>query len=167
MASPKSSIDIAVKVTAPNKSLRGSLKFTYSAKGAHVEANGDIYLPADGVEVTLRFHLETQYIVVVGAAGRERLPVSFDPGSGRSGKDALAIWREGDARQRFPSLVFSGPALSTSADGRANAVVATTDANQEREIFEYSIAVVVQRRNGRQFRKVHDPRIKNGGIGAD
>ncbi len=100
-----------------------------------------------------------------GAAGTQRLPVSFDPGSGKSGKDALTIWRERDAKQRFPTLVFSGPALSTAADGRANAVVATTDINQQGEIFEYALAVIVERPGGRQFRKIDDPRIINGGIG--
>lgn len=164
MASPKGSIDIAVKVTAPKKSLRGALNFTYSAKGARVDANGDIYLPDDGNEVTLRFHLESKYISVDGSAGMQRLPISFDPGSGRSAQDAFAVWREGDARRRFPSPVFNHPALSTSADGRANAVISITDQNERPQVFEYSLAVLVRRSNGRKFRKVHDPRIRNGGV---
>lgn len=164
MARSKPSIDIMVKITAPKKTLRGQFQFSYSSKDLRVHSNGDIYLSGDDNEVTLKFHLETKFIVVHGVAGVQHLPVSFDPGSGDSGRNALTIWREGDARQRFPSLVFDDPALSTSAGGRANAVVATTDTNQLPEVYKYSLGVVVTRTSGRQFRKVDDPRIRNGGV---
>ncbi len=157
-------IDIMVKIKAHQKTLRGKFHFSYSSKDARVASNGDIYLSGDNNEVTLQFHLETKFIVVVGAAGRQqRLRVSFDPGSGHSGRAALKIWREGDATREFPSA-FNDPALSTSADDRANAVVATTDTNLLPEVFKYSLGVVVERPSGRQFRKVDDPRIRNGGV---
>lgn len=156
-------IDIMVKIKAHQKTLRGKFHFSYSSKDARVASNGDIKLSADRNEVTLQFHLETKFIVVGGVAGVQHLPVSFDPGSGNSGRVALKIWREGDATREFPSA-FNAPALSTSADGRANAVVTTTDTNLLPEVFKYSLGVVVERPGGRQFRKVDDPRIRNGGV---
>jgi hypothetical protein len=169
MAVRETRIDISVTVKSTGDSCWDPLKFSYKSKSPYFDrkGNGDIDLPDDNAPYTLVFQLLTGFVQLAHGKHVERMPVSFHLGGRPHGKDVLAIWRETDAKRKFP-FMFSGPALSpVSGEEKLYTTVATTDTNQDREIYQYCLAVGVHLPDGSVLRKADDPRIKNGGVGQE